>query len=77
MAGRMTDDDDDFFSAVDLDEDNSPKEERYGLVVPMCAAMPTYDKKGNLIRDELAEWEFEYRMKGRPPVIFEEDATAI
>jgi hypothetical protein len=73
----MTDDNDDFFSAVDLDEDNSPQEVRLGLVVPMCAAMPTYDKKGNLVRDELAEWEAAYRRNGRPPVIFEEDATAI
>jgi hypothetical protein len=64
----MTDDDDDFFSAVDLDEDNTPKEVRYGLVVPMRALTP----EENDGRDELAEGEYEFRMKGGQRVIFDE-----
>jgi hypothetical protein len=73
MAGRMTDDDDDFFSAVDLDENNTPQEERYGLVVPMRAPPPTWDKLGNLILDTIAELERQERMAGRKRIIFIEE----
>jgi hypothetical protein len=70
----MSDDaDDDFFSAVDLDEGNTPQEVRYGLVVPIRAALPTYDKLGDLVRDELAECEARDRKRGRQRVIFVEE----
>lgn len=42
-----------------------------GLVVPQ-SALQIFDAKRNVIYDELVELEREYRMKGRPPVTFED-----
>jgi hypothetical protein len=67
----------------DFDDDNSgdnffqsgdetPQQDRpLGLVVGPPARV-IRDAKGEIIWDELAEMEQVYRMKGRPPVIFDE-----
>jgi hypothetical protein len=64
-------DDDEFFSAVDLDESNAPPEVRYGLVVPERAEV--IFSKGEIVRDDLAECEARFRRLGRPRIIFEEE----
>lgn len=44
-----------------------------GLVVPVRGVIITDPKTGEILFDEIAEREKQFRMKGRPNVIFEED----
>ena len=47
-----------------------------GLVTPPRGVVVTDPKTNEVVYDEIAEREIEYRMKGRTPVIFiEEDPT--
>jgi hypothetical protein len=51
----------------------NPGNQPLGLVVPTRGLIITDPKTGEILFDEIAEREKQFRMKGRPPMIFEED----
>ena len=68
MSDFDDDDSDNFFQSGD----ETPQQDRpLGLVVGPSARV-VRDGKGEVLWDELAELEQAYRMKGRPPVRFDE-----